>query len=1380
MTFIRDRLTPETINIEGQACEAWKSGHQSVVADDWARSFLIKVTDPRFRDGKKPLVDVEIVYCHEANTKVEVFADSGAGNALVATGWGNEKKWKTIKFRLKDAFFGSRDFANDQKKLPVDGYDLRINAAAGDFYLRSVKITGYDVSDNPDYAELLKIEGVTPEGGNFVAGEGKAKKVVWNIRNEALKPTETDWQIKVLNAEGKTVREVKGRSALAAGTTSALEAEVPTAELGPGFYALELRAYPPRAAPEKPWFEDRRELIIPDPYELFVLFDKEPVSRGLEFAPRNVSPQTFNQETGTVSAWSAAGGSSDEFPWARSWYFRVTDPKFLSGAQAAVDVEIVYRYEANAPVNVIVDTAEGPKQVAGGWGNNPGFQTLRFRLDNAFFGQRVPGSKTPAAGEKGYDFRLNAFNTDVAIRSIRVKGYDLSDKPDWKRLARLEKITGDKDIFAFAKGEKASLHFHMRNLALKPVDLAYNFQLLSPDGVALGSSEGNLTLKPGQADAIHYPVGTEKLPYGVYTIRLKTDAKTPTGFENLYEHETSFAIHSPVVLPKAGDKEFLYGLDVVQGSPLDHPAFVQWATVMGVDIFRNGGPAITDFAAMDKALEIYGKAGLSTQMMPEPRYNPDAKQRAAAVAELAGQAEAFAARYKDRVTYYELGNEPDLTFFYPGPIEDYLEGFVTLRDAIKRGNPGAKVMNGGLAFFGEDGMRRSKSFVEKVPKSKIDILAYHGHGPGADSERKAYERIAAIIRGTDKADKPLADTESGFAAKTARQERIQARTAIQKLVYAQSVGSPLFYWFRLYFTGAEASYSSLKTPQEPRPVILAYRTTVEMLRGYQFSRLFDFDQSGAEGYVFEKPNGQGNVLVTWGGEENTVYRTLELGGLRDTDKGVVSADLFGNRKVRRASKDGVLSIGVGADPLFISWQGNAKALKVLPSSIEADPVVNLLPGKQTPVRVKVRNPGKSPAKAQLSYEIAGTPVSGTQEVALPGSGEAVAKVDINLNPTGTALAWPVNWMVYTGFGEGDFDPATFKQIPQSLTVKGREIKGRLLPLQDQILNISALGGGPKERQAALVFAEVESPSEQTVKLGASADWWMACYVNGVKVLDTLKEGNQGGYSIDDHVVEAKLRKGTNLVTFLVLSGSQGWKLLTAGPAELEKEKMGSDGPKEIKWTLRLDGSEVATQASGLRFLQPLEELKGSVLAMTAEAWLKQPRTGILDPGGIKNYFDAFPDSSNWYQGEDDLSGSVWLGLDPDSFVVVVDVRDNKDLPASNAKDLNKSDSVDIALQPAGGKLSVIRVGRVGVAVASSTLEGAELPAKAVVDRVAGNHTLYRLTVPKAALTSGTLYVNVRVNDADVAGVELKQNLTWRPIWSDKKPDPRLWTPVVLP
>lgn len=1377
LSLVREGVSPARINIEGKDYEAWKSGHGSVPMDEWARSFLIKVTDPRFRDGKMPMVDVEIVYCHEGNTKVEVKADAGEGEKLAASGWGNEKRWKTLTFRLNDAYFGSRKTEADLKSLPVSGYDLRINAWAGDFHLRSVKLTGYDLDNNPDFGQLLTLAGAKTEDGNFIASGGKPKSVSWEVRNLARKAAAGTWQWRILDGEGKVAREATGPARLAPEKASSVTAQVPTQGLAPGFYALQFRLYPENNLATRPWLEDQRELVVAGSYDAFILFDPEPLRQGMDFLRRNTAAQNIPQGSRSVAAWAALPGSCDEFGWGRSWFVRLDNPEFRNGAQPAVDVEIVYRQESNAPVNVVVDTAEGPRQVATGWGNNPGFQTLRFSLNDAHFAGRVPPPKGAPAEEAGYDFRINGFNSDLALRSIRVRGYDLKASPDWKRLIVLEDISAGRPIFALPRGETDAIGYRFRNMALKPVEMECTFDLTDPDGKSLGRSTERLKLEPRTAGTLKFPVKTEGRDYGVYTIDAAVVARDGDRAEPLYTRTTRFAVHSPGVPAKAKDGEFFYGLDVVQGAPYDHPAFLEWTRVLGADILRNGGPAITDFEGMDRALELYKRYDVRTMMMPEPRYHPDPAQRRAQEQQLAKEAEAFAARYKDRVTYYELGNEPDLTFFYPGPIEAYIEGFETLYDGIKRGNPKARVMNGGLAFFGEDGIRRSRTFVEKVNPKKIDILAYHAHGPGAQAEREAYERILAVAKGAGKADKPFVDTESGFSAKTLRQERVQARTAVQKLVYAQSIGSPMFFWFRLFMSGSEEGYSSLKTPVEPRPVILSYRTTVELLRGHRFDRLFDFKQPGMEGYLFSKPSGSEHVLVAWGGDETASYHTLQFGGMERGSPGVEAADLFGNRVVHKVSPDGIASFKIGGDPLFLSWKGAKGGPRLVPPLVDAAAMVYVLADRETPVSVTVRNPGSSSLKGELEYSILGTELKGSVPVDLAAKGSATVTPQLRLEQPGSAVDWPSNWMVFTGFKEGDIDPSAFRSVPDSIPLGGKALAGRLLALRESTLNIGALEGGPRERAAALLLAEVESPADQTVELGASADWWMACYLNGEKVLDTLARGNEGGFSVDDHVFKARLRKGKNLVAFLVLSGSQGWKLLTAGPSELARERQGAGTAQEVSWRLKQGDSVLATQVSSLRFVHSLEELASPLAAEPAASWKQRPGASLLDATGVRNFFEAFPDSSRWFQGEADLSGSIWMGLDPSGLVFAVEVRDQEDVVAGSESEFAKSDSLDLALRLPKG-VSSFRVGRIAGKTVVKPLSGPDVKAQAQVDRLSDGRTLYRVSVPRSQVPAGTVMVNARINDAE--GGELKQTLTWRPGWSPEAPDTRLWFPLVIP
>ncbi len=140
LTFLRDNVGHRKVNITGDEEEAWISGHRSVPEDEWKRSFFLRVTEADLQGEQSPMVRVEIVYCHEANTKVEVLASTREGGATVAEGWGNQRSWQTLTFEIMNPNFGVTSL-EDEIGQQLESYDIRINAWGGDFYLRSVKIT---------------------------------------------------------------------------------------------------------------------------------------------------------------------------------------------------------------------------------------------------------------------------------------------------------------------------------------------------------------------------------------------------------------------------------------------------------------------------------------------------------------------------------------------------------------------------------------------------------------------------------------------------------------------------------------------------------------------------------------------------------------------------------------------------------------------------------------------------------------------------------------------------------------------------------------------------------------------------------------------------------------------------------------------------------------------------------------------------------------------------------------------------------------------------------------------------------------------------------------------------------------------------------------
>ncbi|MBQ7178270.1 MAG: family 16 glycosylhydrolase [Victivallales bacterium] len=87
------------------------------------------------------------------------------------------------------------------------------------------------------------------------------------------------------------------------------------------------------------------------------------------------------------------------------------------------------------------------------------------------------------------------------------------------------------------------------------------------------------------------------------------------------------------------------------------------------------------------------------------------------------------------------------------------------------------------------------------------------------------------------------------------------------------------------------------------------------------------------------------------------------------------------------------------------------------------------------------------------------------------------------------------------------------------------------------------------KQNAVLYAKLSAPADMEYDLGAGADYFMAYYVNGVKVIDTMTTGNVIDTShFSNHRARVKLHKGDNLIAIHFQSGSGKRPRLSLGGA----------------------------------------------------------------------------------------------------------------------------------------------------------------------------------------------------------------------------------------
>lgn len=158
---------------------------------------------------------------------------------------------------------------------------------------------------------------------------------------------------------------------------------------------------------------------------------------------------------------------------------------------------------------------------------------------------------------------------------------------------------------------------------------------------------------------------------------------------------------------------------------------------------------------------------------------------------------------------------------------------------------------------------------------------------------------------------------------------------------------------------------------------------------------------------------------------------------------------------------------------------------------------------------------------------------------------------------GTALAqvagvaWPEQW---TLFGTVPFEtpaptPEQLRAVPARLRLGEAELEGREVRFAEDGLNLAAPFGGHRRGDTAYLFGILHAERGAEVLVGAGADWWMAWWVNGEPVYDTLEQGNgPAGVSRESHVFTVRLKPGANVVVARVSGGREGFRLLAGLPA----------------------------------------------------------------------------------------------------------------------------------------------------------------------------------------------------------------------------------------
>lgn len=309
----------------------------------------------------------------------------------------------------------------------------------------------------------------------------------------------------------------------------------------------------------------------------------------------------------------------------------------------------------------------------------------------------------------------------------------------------------------------------------------------------------------------------------------------------------------------------------------------------------------------------------------------------------------LAARYGEKVSYYEIGNEWELGFY--GGADEAIAIQKLCYESLKRGNPKVKVITNGWASWDSDHPQvrtEKKGFPEKVMKAAhgwYDVHPVHYHGTFPDYRNAIISRFLPRRHAMRIDDVPWYSNETALTGIHGNEINV-AEHVWKKILFAWAYGSRDYIWFNLRATGwnqsdPEQGYGMITPDHYPRPSYAAFSALAALLSGFDCDRVLKSERT-REAYRFrgERDGARQLVIAGW---DSALAGGTEIRVRTDAWK-AWQVDFMGNRTpVEVANGACVWVLGRRPSALLLvgatTAEPDAAAINEIPESVEKPIIV---------------------------------------------------------------------------------------------------------------------------------------------------------------------------------------------------------------------------------------------------------------------------------------------------------------------------------------------------------------------------------------------------------------------------------------------------------
>ena len=361
---------------------------------------------------------------------------------------------------------------------------------------------------------------------------------------------------------------------------------------------------------------------------------------------------------------------------------------------------------------------------------------------------------------------------------------------------------------------------------------------------------------------------------------------------------------------------------------------------------------------------------------------------------------AVVSRYKGRIKWYELANEPGYSsaFWTCGSPEAYGMLLKTGYEAAKKADPSCVILPGAPL--------PPPNFLEEAVKSAggklyFDVMSFHYAGNDRRGSKLVSEWRTALAQ-MGAADMPLVNTEEMSWRMPGAPAIDTASRLVKVYVREAALGVAKTFAFDLFHTGSSFDASAFDIDGRPLPLYAAYRTMTHRLEHAKF--VADLSTPDVEAYLFDR---QGSaVTVLWSDKKPRFDLPVGTGS-------ATRIDLM-DREFPASAIDGKLALELSELPQFVEGgdlellTACGKIMKALPH----EPVVK--PGDTVPYSLEIEKSGTG-LKLELPEKWNGSITPNLLKLFVPaGTPEGVYDAAVSATLKGCRITVPFTVEVSTG------------------------------------------------------------------------------------------------------------------------------------------------------------------------------------------------------------------------------------------------------------------------------------------------------------------------------------------------------------------------------